>query len=45
MAAHVLGICPLVRWNPEEDEHTVAVTGARVWAIEDGVMMMVVAAT
>ena len=21
MAAHVLGICPLVKWNPKEDEH------------------------
>ena len=44
MAAHVLGIFPLVGWNLEEDEQTLAVTSARVCAIGDGVMMMVVAA-
>ena len=44
VAVHVLGICPLVGWNPEEDEHTLAVTGARVCTIGDGATMMVLVA-
>ena len=45
MAAHVLGTGPLDRLNPEDDEHTLAVTGARVRVIGDGAMLMVVVGT
>ena len=45
MAAYVLGTVPMDGCNPEEDEHTLTVTCARVRAIGDGAMMMVLAAT
>ena len=45
MDVHVLGTGPMDGCNPEEDEHTLPVTCARVRAIGDGAMMMVVAAT
>ena len=45
VAAYVLGPSPMDRCKPEEDEHTLAVTCARVRAIRDGAMMMVLAAT
>ena len=45
VAAYVLGPSPMDGYNPEEDEHTIAVTCARVRAIGDGAMMMVLAAT
>ena len=45
MASYVMVIGPLVGWNSEEDEHTLAVTDVGVCAIGDGAMMMVVAAT
>ena len=45
MAAYVLGPSPMDGCNPEEDEHTLAVTCVRVRAIGYGAMMMVLAAT
>ena len=44
-AAHVLGPGSMDGCNPEEDEHTLAVTCAIVCAIRDGAMTMVLEAT
>ena len=45
VAVYVLGTSPMDGCNPEEDEHTLTVTCARVCAFGDGAMMMVLAAT